>query len=149
MQKSFSADNFDITGRTNLNNTQNINGNTLGNIVNNTLAETKGYHSLSNMMDSNNYYNPIEQALQMDIASVLSPKPLGNDANSYQIAQNTTPNTVSDVDILSIQNSLIKAENLTGKLSTTFSKVMSIPETWLCNTPIGNTGIFFPSLLSL
>ena len=97
MQKSFSADNFDITGRTNLNNTQNINGNTLGNIVNNTLTETKGYHSLSNMMDSNNYYNPIEQALQMDIASVLSPKPLGNDANSYQIAQNTTPNTVSDV----------------------------------------------------
>ena len=97
MQKSFSADNFDITGRTNLNNTQNINGNTLGNIVNNTLAETKGYHSLSNMMDSNNYYNPIEQALQMDIASVLSPKPLDNDANSYQIAQNSLPNSASDV----------------------------------------------------
>ena len=97
MQKSFSADNFDITGRTNLNNTQNINGNTLGNIVNNTLTETKGYHSPSNMMGLNNYYNPIEQALQLDIASVLSPKPLGNDANSYQIAQNTTPNTVSDV----------------------------------------------------
>ena len=39
----------------------------------------------------------LQQALQLDIASVLSPKPLGNDANSYQIAQNTTPNTVSDV----------------------------------------------------
>ena len=108
MQKSFSADNFDITGRTNLNNTQNINGNTLGNIVNNTLTETKGYHSPSNMMGLNNYYNPIEQALQLDIASVLSPKPLGNDANSYQLVQNTTPNTVSDVDILSIQNSTDK-----------------------------------------
>ena len=37
------------------------------------------------------------QSMQKDISSILSPKPLGNDANSYQLAQNIIPNTASDV----------------------------------------------------
>ena len=97
MQKSFYADYLDIPGRANLNNTSNINGNTLGNIINNTLAEAQSYYSPSNMMSSNNYYNPMTQSMQKDISSILSPKPLGNDANSYQLAQNIIPNTASDV----------------------------------------------------